>query len=68
LDQNIFEKLDEKFNNFRKVLMKNLMGMPTWGVPEQNHCIALHIEPHQEENSNSRLFNHSQPFSGPHNN
>jgi hypothetical protein len=37
------------------------------GIPEEEPWNAQHIEPHQEETSNSRLFSHQQPSSGPHN-
>jgi hypothetical protein len=42
--------------------------MQTRGILEENHCTAQHIEPHQEETSQSRLFNYPQPSSSPHNN
>jgi len=64
LDEKLDTKPDEKLNNFKWRLIERLMGMPTLGIPKENHWIAVHIEPHQEETSNSGLFSHPQTSLG----
>jgi hypothetical protein len=57
LDKKLDEKLDEKLSTTsKKMLTEKLMGMKTQGIPEENHWTAQHIEPHQEETSNSRTI------------
>jgi hypothetical protein len=47
------------------MLNKNLVPLTTRHTPEEEPRNAHHIEPHQKETSNSRLFIHLQPSSSP---
>jgi hypothetical protein len=37
LDEKLDKKLDVKFNKSEQRLIEKMMGMPTWGIPEENH-------------------------------
>jgi hypothetical protein len=46
LDEELDTELDGKLNKFEQRLIEGFMGMPTWGILEDNHWTAPHIEPH----------------------